>query len=76
MKNDKGAIIVTGGSRGIGRAISIALAAEEFSVVINYLDNEEAATNVKQEIISKERQAITIQADITNSDEVQKMVVQ
>ena len=42
--------LVTGGSRGIGRAICIKLAAMGYPVVINYLSNQEAAEATKSAI--------------------------
>ena len=40
--------LVTGGSRGIGRAISVALVAEDFAVMVNYKENLDAANETKQ----------------------------
>ena len=44
--------LVTGGSRGIGKAVCIALAEEGYSVIINYVSNQEAAQEVKEIIES------------------------
>src|SRR5438552_1828788 len=57
--------IVTGGSRGIGRAISLALGEQKFSVIVNYAGNKDAAEDVctrLEEIGVKSR---AIQADIS-----------
>lgn len=59
------AAIVTGASRGIGRAIARALAREGFSVVINYAKNTAAAKEVKTEIEASGGHAHLVQADIS-----------
>lgn len=56
--------LVTGGSRGIGRAISIALAQHGASVALNYVSNKEAATAVVEEITAAGGTAIAIQGDV------------
>ena len=56
--------LVTGGSRGIGRAISIALAQHGASVALNYVSNKEAATAVVGEITAAGGTAIAIQGDV------------
>ncbi|MCL5074597.1 MAG: 3-oxoacyl-ACP reductase FabG [Chloroflexi bacterium] len=66
--------IVTGGARGIGRAISLAMAKEGARVVVNYVSNSEAATRVVEEIHQEGGEAISIQADVSDSLAVQRMV--
>lgn len=66
--------LVTGASRGIGRAIAVALAKEGARVAINYAGNREAAEQVKQEIEQDGGQAILVQADVADRAAVQKMV--
>ncbi|MCF6094362.1 3-oxoacyl-[acyl-carrier-protein] reductase [Microaerobacter geothermalis] len=68
--------LVTGGSRGIGRAIALALAQEGANVLVNYAGNQQAAEEVVKEIESLGRKSISIQANISDSDQVQKMVDQ
>ncbi len=68
--------LVTGGSRGIGRAIAIALAKEGADVAVNYAGNAKAAEEVKEIIESMGRKAITIQADISDEAAAAKMVEQ
>jgi 3-oxoacyl-[acyl-carrier protein] reductase len=65
--------IVTGASRGIGRTIALRLAADGFGVVVNYAGNATKAEEVVNEITGSGGRAIAIQADIANSDEVQKL---
>jgi NAD(P)-dependent dehydrogenase (short-subunit alcohol dehydrogenase family) len=72
--------LITGGSRGIGAAISKTLASRGANVVVNYAKNEGAANNVVSEIRSlKENNeftgnAVAIQANVTDSDEVEQMI--
>ena len=47
---DQRVALVTGGSRGIGRAIALALADEGFAVLVNYNENLDAANEVKRRI--------------------------
>lgn len=66
--------LVTGSSRGIGRAIALAYAREGANVVINYLKSREKAKHVVSEIESLGRKAIAVKADVSKIDEVQEMV--
>ena len=74
MHLDGKVALVTGASRGIGRAIAIMLAKNKAKVVINYAGNTFAAEEVK-EIINKEySEAITVQADVKNPEDVEALV--
>lgn len=66
--------IVTGGSRGIGRAISLELAAAGATVVVNYRAAEDAAAATVAEITGKERRAVAVQADVTKEADVKRLV--
>lgn len=63
--------IVTGGSRGIGRAICVKLASQGINVVINYAGNEEAAKQTQKLCGSKAR---IFKADVSNFEEAQKLI--
>ena len=43
-------VLITGGTRGIGRAASLRFAAEGFAVIANYTENETAANTLEEEI--------------------------
>lgn len=58
--------LVTGGSRGIGRAISLGLASEGADVAINYIKDEQKAAETAAEIEALGRKAVAIQADISD----------
>lgn len=66
--------LVTGASRGIGRAVAIALAKEGAAVAINYAGNAKAAEEVKEIIEQMGGKAITIQADISDEKAAADMV--
>jgi 3-oxoacyl-[acyl-carrier protein] reductase len=65
--------LVTGGSRGIGREISLQFAKAGAQVVINYNKSKDQAEEVKDEICNRGKEAELIQADISNPDEVRTL---
>jgi len=66
--------IVTGGSRGIGRAIALKLASLGAKVVVNYRVNAEAAQEVVEAIKAQGGEAIAVQADVRNADDAKRLV--
>src|SRR5258707_2463828 len=66
--------LVTGASRGIGRAIALRLASEGANVVVNYNANLEAARSVAGEIEALGRQASVVQADVAKPSDVERLV--
>lgn len=66
--------LVTGASRGIGRAIAVKLASEGAKVALNYAGNAVAAEEVKKEIEAAGGQAITVQADVSDPASVEAMI--
>ncbi|HEY5778915.1 MAG TPA: SDR family oxidoreductase [Terrimicrobiaceae bacterium] len=65
--------IVTGASKGIGAAISKALAAEGARVVINYSSSREAAERVVSEIASDGGKAIAVKADVAKQADIERL---
>ena len=68
--------IVTGASRGIGRAIALALAAEGAKVVVNYARSSAAAEEVIEEIAATGGEVIALQADVSQAVEVESLIQQ
>ena len=66
--------LVTGASRGIGRAIAVKLASEGAKVALNYAGNAAAAEEEKKEIEAAGGQAITVQADVSDPASVEAMI--
>ncbi|MBE9015608.1 3-oxoacyl-[acyl-carrier-protein] reductase [Chroococcidiopsis sp. CCALA 051] len=66
--------IVTGASRGIGRAIALSLAAEGANVVVNYASSSSAAKEVVEEIEAAGGSAIAIPADVSDAAQVDTLV--
>jgi 3-oxoacyl-[acyl-carrier protein] reductase len=66
--------IVTGGSRGIGRAIALRLAQDGLRVAVNYAGHAEAANEVVKQIQQAGSKAIAVQADIGNTEAARALV--
>jgi 3-oxoacyl-[acyl-carrier protein] reductase len=65
--------LVTGGSRGIGRAVALALAEEGADVAVNYVSNEAAARDVADQVQKIGRRAMLAQADVGDYPDVFRM---
>lgn len=75
MKDLKNRVaLVTGGSRGIGAGIAVALATAGADVAVNYREQGAAAQSVCAEIAGLGRKAIAVQADVSRAQEVTRMV--
>jgi 3-oxoacyl-[acyl-carrier protein] reductase len=66
--------LVTGASRGIGRSIALALAESGADVAVNYNSNSAAAESVCNEIRAKGRKALSVQADVSKTQDVDRLV--
>lgn len=66
--------VVTGSSRGIGRAVALRLAAEGAKVVVNYRGNEAAAQEVVAQIQANGGEATAIQADVSRPAEAEALI--
>ncbi|AMO84651.1 3-oxoacyl-[acyl-carrier-protein] reductase [Solibacillus sp. FSL W7-1472] len=66
--------VVTGASRGIGRAIALQLASEGAKVVVNYSGSEQKAQEVVEEIKANGGEAIAVQANVADTDSVQNLM--
>ena len=68
--------LITGASRGIGRATALAFAREGASVVVNYISRRDAAEEVVRQISEGGGQAAAVQADVSKRSEVDALVAQ
>ncbi len=66
--------LVTGGSRGIGRACALQYAHAGADVILNYVSSKRAATGVAEEIANLGRRCYIIKADVSQKDDVQCMM--
>lgn len=74
-ENLKGQVaVVTGASRGIGRAITLELSTYGATVVVNYASSSGAADKVVAEITANGGEAIALQADVSQADQVEALV--
>jgi 3-oxoacyl-[acyl-carrier protein] reductase len=67
-------ILVTGGSRGIGRAAALRLAREGARIGVNFVARRDQADEVVREIAAAGGAAVAVQADVTSSEQVRRMV--
>lgn len=61
--------VVTGGSRGIGRAVAVRLAAEGAAVAVNYRSDERAAASLVDELKAKGAKVVAVQADVSDPEQ-------
>ena len=66
--------VVTGSSRGIGKAAALAIASEGAKVVVNYARSSAAADDVVKAIADQGGEAIALQADVSQADQVDAMI--
>ena len=65
--------LVTGSSRGIGRATALRLASLGAAVVVNYRNDERGAAETKAAVVALGRRAVAIQADVSNEEDVSRL---
>jgi len=68
------AVVITGASTGLGRAMSIRFGQEKAKVVINYFSDKEEAEEVKNEVEKAGGEAIIVQGDVTKEEDVIRLV--
>lgn len=66
----KPVVLVTGSSRGIGAATALLLAQQGYSVCLNYRHNQQAADAILQQLLNQGNNAISVQANLSNDNEV------
>jgi 3-oxoacyl-(acyl-carrier-protein) reductase len=72
--SDNRVAIVTGSSRGLGRAIAKELSEHGARVVVNYYQSKEPAEELAAELREKGREAIVVQAGVAHPDECQRLI--
>lgn len=71
---DRGAALVTGGGKRIGKAICLELARAGFDIVIHYRGSKDAAEAAAEDVRALGRRAVTVQGDLSNEAEVRGIV--
>ena len=70
-------VLITGAAKGIGKAIALHLASNNYDIVINYLTSKQEAFNLQKQIIEEYKvRCEVIQADVSKIDEVENMIKQ
>lgn len=72
MKQEKKICLVTGGSRGIGRGLALALAKENYKIALSYNNNKDMATEVVNEIIKGGGEAIAVRIAVEDRRSIQE----
>lgn len=65
--------LITGSSRGIGRAIALRLAKDNFNIIVNYVSNRKAAEDTAARISEMGARCIVVQADVSKTEEVNRL---
>ncbi|VAX37419.1 Enoyl-[acyl-carrier-protein] reductase [NADPH] [hydrothermal vent metagenome] len=76
MKFEGKSVLITGASRGIGAATALEMAREGANVAINYRSHPEEAENIASKIRALGREAILLQADVSDQSAVENMVTE
>ncbi|HLH86097.1 MAG TPA: SDR family oxidoreductase [Thermoplasmataceae archaeon] len=69
---DKGWVLVTGGSRGIGRATALHLAKKGYDIALTYNSGEQESQSLSREISDLGRRALRFRADLSKKDEISR----
>ncbi|MBA4107398.1 MAG: 3-ketoacyl-ACP reductase [Pirellula sp.] len=73
MAAEQRSVIVTGSSRGIGRAVAKRLAADGFAVTVNYAGNQKSADEAVAAIVGAGGRAVAVQADVAQAGDVARL---
>jgi 3-oxoacyl-[acyl-carrier protein] reductase len=74
METERKTVFITGGSRGIGRAIALRLAKDGFNIVVNYSKSDKSAEEVVKEAKEYGVEAMAVKCDVSKYDEVEKAI--
>ena len=67
-------VLVTGGSRGIGKEIALKFAKQGYDVIINYVSDKTDTEELKKELEANGGKALIIKADVTNPEQIENLV--
>jgi enoyl-[acyl-carrier protein] reductase III len=73
MTTDRKCALITGSSRGIGRAIALKLAAKDYNIAVHYFSDQAAAEDTLAKVREAGADGFTVQADVTCPDEIARM---
>ena len=76
MSKEERVALITGGSRGIGKAIALQLARDRIKVAVNYKTNQQAADSVVGEVLGMGGEAVAVRGDVSDRADVEKMMKQ
>ena len=76
MSSNGRVTLITGSSRGIGRAIALQLASQGMRIAVNYVRDADAAAEVVQRVEEAGSQAVALQGDVTKSEDVERLFTQ
>jgi 3-oxoacyl-[acyl-carrier protein] reductase len=76
IRFDNRSVLVTGGSTGIGAATAIEFGRAGASVVVNYLNSEEAAREVVRTIKGENGRAVAVRADVSKKEQVDRLIAE
>lgn len=67
-------VLVTGGSRGIGKEIALKFAKQGYDVIINYVSDKTDTEELKKELEANGGKALIVKADVTNPEQIENLV--
>lgn len=70
---DKKNVLVTGGSRGIGKEVALKFAKEGYDIIVNYVSDKTDVVKLKNELESYGGKALIVKADVTKQEEVEEL---
>ena len=73
---EKQVVFITGGSRGIGKAIALKYAEEGYNIAVNYVSDNTNVEELKKEFKEKGAESLILKADVSKSDEVEEIIKQ